>query len=50
MYANGSPEGALSNRGSGIAVLILTVEILNFGKIVLWPKVYESSPEDQWLF
>ena len=33
LYANDSPEGALSNRGSGIAELIFWIEIFNFIKI-----------------
>ena len=33
LYANGSPEGPLSNRGSGRAELILRVNVLNFEKI-----------------
>ena len=36
LYANGSPEGALSNRG--IAELILWVEIFNYEKIDFCPE------------
>ena len=32
LYANGSPESTLSNRGCGISEIIVRVEILNFEK------------------
>ena len=46
LYANDSPESALSYHGKGIAVLILRIEILNFEKIDFWLKIYENSVED----
>ena len=49
LYANGSSDDPLSNCGSGIAEIILWVEILNFKKIVFWAKIYGNSL-DQWLF
>ena len=42
LYANGNPEGPLSNRGSGISGIILRVEILNLERIDFWPKIYEN--------
>ena len=48
LYANGCPESTISKLEEGIAVLILRVEILNFEKIVFWPKIYEYSLQDQW--
>ena len=39
LYANGSPEGALSNSGSAIAELILRVKTLNSEKNEFLPKI-----------
>ena len=50
LYANGSPEGPLSNRNSRIAEIVLWIEILNFKEIDFWLKTYEYSLEDQWRF
>ena len=47
LYANGRPEGNLSNHDSGIAEIILWVKILNLKKIYSRPKIYENSLEDQ---
>ena len=33
LYTKGRPESVLSNRGSGLAEIILWVKILNFKKI-----------------
>ena len=40
LYANGSPKGTLSNRGSGIAGIISRIEILNFVKTNFSSKIY----------
>ena len=50
LHANGSPEGTLLNRDSGIAGVILRVKILNLEKIDFWPKIHENSVENQWSF
>ena len=43
LCADGSPEGAFSNRGSGIVEQILWVKISNFKKIDFCDKIYENS-------
>ena len=50
LYANGGSKVPLSIRGSGIAILILRIEILNFEKIIFWPRIYEDSFGDHWQF
>ena len=47
LYIDGSSESPLSNRGNGIAELILTVKILNFEKIDFCAKIYENCLEEQ---
>ena len=48
LYANGSSEARLSKRYSGIAGIILRVEIVNCEKTDFCTKIYENSLEDQW--
>ena len=44
LYADGSPEGPFSNRGSAIAGIILRFEISNLKKkSIFGQKLYENS-------
>ena len=48
LHVNGSQGGNFSNSDSGMARIILRIEISNLEKNRFLRIIFQNSPEDQW--